>query len=43
MGGLRVTDNSTHLAVIHGFFAHVILAGMVGVAVLLAYRDHAPP
>ena len=36
MGGLRVTDNSTHLAVVHGFFAHVILAGMVGVAVLLA-------
>ena len=34
-GGLRVTDNSTHLAVVHGFFAHVILAGMVGVAVLL--------
>jgi len=20
MGGLRVTDNSTHLAVVHGFF-----------------------
>ena len=44
MGGLRVTDNSTHLAVVHGFFAHVILAGMVGVAVLLAPRTHhAPP
>jgi cytochrome c oxidase assembly protein subunit 15 len=36
IGGFRVTDNSTHLAVIHGFFAHVVLAGMVGVAVLLA-------
>ncbi len=36
LGGLRVTDNSTHLAVVHGFFAHVILAGTVGVAVLLA-------
>ncbi len=35
MGGLRVTDNNTHLAVVHGFFAHVILAGMVGVAALL--------
>ena len=35
-GGIRVTDNSTHLAVVHGFFAHVILAGMIGVAVLLA-------
>jgi cytochrome c oxidase assembly protein subunit 15 len=35
-GGLRVTDNSTHLAVVHGFFAHVILAGMIGVAALLA-------
>ena len=38
MGGLRVTGNSTHLAVVHGFFAHVVLAGMVGVAVLLAPR-----
>ena len=38
MGGLRVTDNSTHLAVVHGFFAHVILAGAVGVAVLLTPR-----
>ena len=37
-GGFRVTDNSTHLAVVHGFFAHVILAGMIGVAVLLAPR-----
>ena len=39
VGGYRVTHNSPHLAVIHGFFAHVILAGMVGVAVLLA-RPH---
>ena len=38
MGGLRVTDNSPQLAVVHGFFAHVILSGMVGVAVLLASR-----
>jgi cytochrome c oxidase assembly protein subunit 15 len=41
MGGIRVTDNSTHLAVVHGFFAHVILAGMIGVAVLLTPRS--PP
>jgi len=41
IGGLRVTDNSTHLAVIHGFFAHLILAGMVGVAVLLSPRSFA--
>ena len=45
LGGLRVTDNSTHLAVVHGFFAHVILAGTrrrgraAGAAVLIA----APP
>ena len=39
MGGLRVTDNSPHLAVVHGFFAHLILAGMVGVAVLVAPRS----
>ncbi|MGO9114214.1 MAG: COX15/CtaA family protein [Thermoguttaceae bacterium] len=38
VGGIRVTGNSTHLAVVHGFFAHVILAGMIGVAVLLAPR-----
>ncbi len=37
MGGIWVTGKSTHLAVVHGFFAHVVLAGMVGVAVLLAY------
>ncbi len=35
MGGLRVTENNINLAVIHGFFAHVVLAGMVGVAALL--------
>jgi heme a synthase len=38
MGGFRVTDNSEVLAVVHGFFAHVILAGMIGVAVLLSRR-----
>jgi cytochrome c oxidase assembly protein subunit 15 len=38
MGGLRVTENSTELAVIHGFFAHVVLAGMVAVAALLGRR-----
>ena len=42
MGGFRVTDNSPPLAVVHGFFAHVILAGMIGVAVLLAPRSRAP-
>ena len=41
MGGFRVTDNSPHLAAVHGFFAHVILAGMVGVAVLLV-RQYSP-
>ena len=35
MGGLRVTENNINLAVIHGFFAHFVLAGMVGVAALL--------
>jgi cytochrome c oxidase assembly protein subunit 15 len=35
MGGLRVTQNNINLAVIHGFFAHIVLAGMVGVAALL--------
>jgi cytochrome c oxidase assembly protein subunit 15 len=38
MGGLRVTENNPNLAVVHGFFAHVVLAGMVCVAVLLARR-----
>ncbi len=38
MGGLRVTENNVNLAVIHGFFAHVVLAGMVAVAVLLSWR-----
>ena len=36
MGGLRVTENNVNLAVLHGFFAHVVLAGMVTVAVLLS-------
>jgi heme A synthase len=40
MGGIRVTDASpeirAHLAVVHGFFAHLILAGMIGVAVMLS-------
>ena len=40
MGGLRVTDNSPELAVVHGFFAHVILAGMIGVTVLLAATNN---
>jgi cytochrome c oxidase assembly protein subunit 15 len=38
MGGLRVTEKSVNLAVFHGFFAHVVLAGMVGVAALLMRR-----
>jgi cytochrome c oxidase assembly protein subunit 15 len=38
MGGLRVTENNVNLAVVHGFFAHVVLAGMVSVAVLLSRR-----
>ncbi|MGA2032190.1 MAG: COX15/CtaA family protein [Thermoguttaceae bacterium] len=38
MGGLRVTADSYVLAVIHGFFAHAILGGMVLVAVLLSPR-----
>jgi cytochrome c oxidase assembly protein subunit 15 len=36
MGGFRVTDNNIDLAVVHGFFAHAVLAGMVAVAALLA-------
>ena len=43
MGGFRVTDATPAirdtLAVAHGFFAHVILAGMVGVAMLLRYSS----
>lgn len=38
MGGLRVTRNSAALAVIHGFFAHAVLAGLVAVAILLTRR-----
>ena len=42
MGGLRVTENNINLAVVHGFFAHVVLAGMVCVAVLLSRRGSIP-
>ena len=42
MGGLRVTENNVNLAVLHGFFAHVVLAGMVTVAVLLSRRPQFP-
>jgi cytochrome c oxidase assembly protein subunit 15 len=38
MGGHRVTENDINLAVFHGFFAHVLLAGMVAVAALLMRR-----
>ena len=38
LGGLRVTDNNHVLAVVHGFFAHAVLAGLVAVAVLLSRR-----
>jgi cytochrome c oxidase assembly protein subunit 15 len=37
-GGLRVTDDSHILAVIHGFFAHMILGGLVAAAVMLSRR-----
>lgn len=40
MGGLRVTENNVNLAVVHGFFAHVVLAGMVAVAALLMRRPN---
>jgi heme A synthase len=39
MGGLRVTENNVDLAVVHGFFAHMVLAGMVAVAALLSRRQ----
>ena len=42
MGGLRVTENNVDLAVVHGFFAHVVLAGMVAVAALLSRRPQIP-
>jgi cytochrome c oxidase assembly protein subunit 15 len=46
MGGIRVIDSSpeirAHLAVVHGFFAHLILAGMIGVAVLISPRAKRP-
>lgn len=41
MGGFRVTDDSHCLAVVHGFFAHAVLAGLVATAVMLlpSWRD----
>ncbi len=38
LGGLRVTGDSHLLAVVHGFFAHVVLGGLVAVAVMLSHR-----
>ena len=38
LGGLRVIENSHTLALVHGFFAHLILMGLVTVAVLLTPR-----
>jgi heme A synthase len=35
LGGFRVTENSAALAVLHGFIAHLVLAGLVLVAVML--------
>jgi cytochrome c oxidase assembly protein subunit 15 len=35
-GGLRVVDDSHCLAVVHGFFAHAILGGLVAVAAILS-------
>ncbi|MGD0900945.1 MAG: COX15/CtaA family protein [Thermoguttaceae bacterium] len=34
-GGFRVVDDSHCLAVVHGFFAHAILGGLVAIAVML--------
>jgi cytochrome c oxidase assembly protein subunit 15 len=34
MGGLRVTDKSTTLAVVHGVFAQMVFAGMASLAVV---------
>jgi cytochrome c oxidase assembly protein subunit 15 len=42
LGGGRVVLDSHVLAVVHGFFAQVILSGLVGVAVLLAPRPLTP-
>jgi cytochrome c oxidase assembly protein subunit 15 len=36
LGGFRVTENSPALAVVHGFFAHVVLGLLVAAAVLLS-------
>jgi cytochrome c oxidase assembly protein subunit 15 len=36
MGGFRVTEDSYTLAVIHGAFAHAVLAALVVIAVMLA-------
>jgi heme a synthase len=40
LGGFRVTDDSHCLAVVHGFFAHAILGGLVAVAVMLSRGWH---
>ena len=36
VGGVRVTDDSHELAVVHGFFAHAILGALVAIAVMLS-------
>jgi heme A synthase len=41
LGGFRVTENSAALAVLHGFIAHLVLAGLVLVAVMLTRRGSA--
>jgi cytochrome c oxidase assembly protein subunit 15 len=41
-GGLRVVDDSHCLAVVHGFFAHAILGGLVAVAAILS-RERPQP
>jgi cytochrome c oxidase assembly protein subunit 15 len=38
LGGFRVTGNSPVLAVVHGFFAHAVLGGLVAAAVMLSPR-----
>ncbi|MBL8879885.1 MAG: COX15/CtaA family protein [Phycisphaerales bacterium] len=45
MGGLRVTDQSIQLAVIHGVFAQCFLAGLCSLAAITSvrYRDRAVP
>jgi cytochrome c oxidase assembly protein subunit 15 len=42
LGGVRVTDDSHALAVVHGFFAHAILGGLVAVAVMLSRNWQRP-